>query len=59
MARQRLPPRTGRPWSMSLPVRVLLVLADALRPAPEDTSTHPWIIDPTLIPVHDQSMGAM
>ena len=32
-------------------------LADALRPAPDDTSTHPWIIDGTLIPVHDQSMS--
>ena len=35
------------------------VLADALRPAPEDTSTHPWIIDATPIPVHDQSMNAI
>jgi Transposase DDE domain/Helix-turn-helix of DDE superfamily endonuclease len=34
-------------------------LADALRPAPADTSTHPWIIDSTLIPVHDQSMSAI
>lgn len=31
------------------------VLADALRPAP-DTSAHPWIIDGTLIPIHDQSL---
>jgi Helix-turn-helix of DDE superfamily endonuclease len=35
------------------------VLADALGPAPDDTSTHPWIIDGTLIPVHDQSMSAI
>jgi hypothetical protein len=34
------------------------VLARALRPAP-DTSTHPWIIDDTLIPVHDQSITAI
>jgi len=34
------------------------VLADALRPAPDDT-THPWIIDGTLIPVHDQSISAI
>ena len=34
------------------------VLADALRP---DTTTHsgPWIIDDTLIPVHDQSITAI
>jgi hypothetical protein len=34
------------------------VLAKALRPAP-DTSTHPWIIDGTLIPVHDQPITAI
>jgi hypothetical protein len=34
------------------------VLARALRPAP-DNSTHPWIIDSTLIPVHDQSITAI
>ena len=34
------------------------VLADALRPAPDD-SAHPWIIDGTLIPVHDQSITAI
>jgi hypothetical protein len=34
------------------------VLAHALRPAP-DTSNHPWIIDGTLIPVHDQSITAI
>lgn len=28
------------------------ILAHALHPAPE-ASTHPWIIDGTLIPVHD------
>ena len=33
------------------------VLARALRPAP-DSSHHPWIIDDTLIPVHDQSITA-
>jgi DDE superfamily endonuclease/Helix-turn-helix of DDE superfamily endonuclease len=33
------------------------VLARVLRPAP-DTSTHAWIIDGTLIPVHDQSITA-
>lgn len=31
------------------------VLAEVLRPVP-DASTHPWIIDGTLIPVHDQSI---
>ena len=36
------------------------VLADALRPDPDHHSdTHPWIIDGTLIPVHDQSMTAI
>jgi hypothetical protein len=89
MARQRLPPRTGRPWRISLPVRALLVLthlrtnlttralaalfhtsqppvdqathhlvpllAHALRPAPDDTSTHRWIIDDTPISARDQS----
>lgn len=34
------------------------VLAGALRPAPDD-SAHPWIVDGTLIPVHDQSITAM
>ncbi|ORC03654.1 hypothetical protein B1T48_22885 [Mycobacterium persicum] len=34
------------------------VLANALRPAP-NTSTHPRIIDGTLIPVHDQSITAI
>jgi hypothetical protein len=34
------------------------VLARGLRPGP-DTSTHPWIIDGTLIPVHDQSITAI
>jgi hypothetical protein len=34
------------------------VLARALRPAP-DTSNHPWIIDGTLIPVHDHSITAI
>jgi hypothetical protein len=34
------------------------VLAATLRPAP-DTSNHPWIIDGTLIPVHDQSITAI
>jgi Helix-turn-helix of DDE superfamily endonuclease/DDE superfamily endonuclease len=34
------------------------VLAEVLPPAP-DASTHPWIIDGTLIPVHDQSITAI
>ena len=34
------------------------MLARALRPAP-DNSNHPWIIDGTLIPVHDQSITAV
>jgi hypothetical protein len=34
------------------------VLADLLRSAPHD-SAHPWIIDGTLIPVHDQSITAI
>ncbi|WP_179295719.1 transposase family protein [Mycobacterium avium] len=34
------------------------MLAGALRPAPDD-SAHPWIIDGTLIPVHDQSITAI
>lgn len=34
------------------------VLARALRPAPDNT-TQPWIIDGTLIPVHDQSITAI
>lgn len=92
LTRHLLPPRPGRPWALSLPVRVLLalvhlrtnlttralaalfhtsqstvdrvlhhlvpVLADALRPTP-DNSNHPWIIDGTLIPVHDQSITAI
>ena len=37
---------------------LLPVLAHALRPAPHD-SAHPWIIDGTLIPVHDQSITAI
>ncbi|ASL18417.1 transposase family protein [Mycobacterium intracellulare] len=93
MIRKQLPPRTGRPWSMPLSVRLLLVLihlrtnlttralaalfhtsqstvdrtihhlapllAAALRRAPDNTSTRPWIIDGTLIPVHDQSISAI
>jgi hypothetical protein len=34
------------------------VPAAVLRPTP-DCSTHPWIIDATLIPVHDQSITAI
>jgi hypothetical protein len=34
------------------------VLARTPRPEP-DTSSHPWIIDGTLIPVHDQSITAI
>jgi hypothetical protein len=34
------------------------VLAAVLRPTP-DSRTHPWIIDATLIPVHDQSITAI
>ncbi len=34
------------------------MLARTLRPEP-DTSNHPWIIDGTLIPVHDQSITAI
>ena len=34
------------------------VLASALRPTP-DNSNHPWIIDATPIPVHDQSITAI
>ena len=34
------------------------LLARALRPAP-DNSNHPWIIDGTLTPVHDQSITAI
>lgn len=34
------------------------VLAKALRPAP-DACAHPWSIDGTLIPVHDQSITAI
>jgi hypothetical protein len=33
-------------------------LADGLRPTPAN-STHPWIIDATLIPVHDQAITAI
>ena len=92
LTRQRLPTCSGRPWSLPLPARVLLVLihlrtnlttralaalfrtsqstidrvlhhlvpvlAGALRPIP-DTSDQPWIIDGTLIPVHDQSITAI
>jgi Helix-turn-helix of DDE superfamily endonuclease/DDE superfamily endonuclease len=91
LAHRRLPPRSGRPWSLPLAVRVLLVLihlranlttralaalfgtsqstvdrvlhhliallAQALRPESIDHSG-PWIIDGTLIPVHDQSITA-
>jgi hypothetical protein len=92
MTRHQLPSCSGRPWSLPLPARVLLVLihlrtnlttgalaamfgtsqstidrvlhhlvpvpAGALRPVPA-TSDHPWIIDATLIPVHDQSITAI
>ncbi|MHA7650353.1 transposase family protein [Mycobacterium sp. ML4] len=34
------------------------VLASTLRPAP-DNNDHPWIIDGTLIPVHDQAITAV
>jgi Helix-turn-helix of DDE superfamily endonuclease len=37
---------------------VVPVLARTLHPDP-DTSDHPWIIDGTLIPVHDQSITAI
>ena len=37
---------------------LLPVPADVVRPAPDDTNTHPWIIDATPIPVHDQSISA-
>jgi hypothetical protein len=92
LARHHLTPVRGRPWSLPLQVRVLLVLihlrtnlttralaalfhisqsavdriihhlvpvlSRELRPAP-DTSNHTWIIDDTLIPVHDQSITAI
>jgi hypothetical protein len=92
LTRHRIPSMPGRPWSLPLPVRVLLVLihlrtnlttrgpaalfhtsqsavdrivhhlvpvlARALQPAP-DNSNHPWIIDGTPIPVHDQSITAI
>ncbi|OOK65426.1 DDE superendonuclease family protein [Mycobacterium kansasii] len=32
------------------------VLAGSLRPEP-DNGHHPWIIDGTLLPIHDQSIG--
>jgi hypothetical protein len=32
------------------------VLTKLLRPTPDHDCTHPWIIDGTLIPVHDQSI---
>jgi len=35
------------------------VLAEALRPTADHDSAHPWIIDGTLIPVHDQSITAI
>ena len=35
------------------------VLANALRPSQDHDSTHPWIIDGTLIPVHDHSITAI
>ncbi len=39
---------------------VVAVLGQALRPDPDHHSdTHPWIIDGTLIPVHDQSITAI
>lgn len=49
----------GRPWGLPLAVRVLLVpiLAAVLRPNPT-TGGAPWIIDGTLIPVHDQTLTA-
>jgi hypothetical protein len=87
------PPTRGRPWSMPLPVRVLLllihlrtnlttpalaalfntsqstvdrviahlvpVLANAIGPDIHDSGGGPWIIDGTLIPVHDQSITAI
>jgi hypothetical protein len=34
------------------------ILADVLQPAPDDCD-HSWIIDGTLIPVHDQSITAI
>ncbi len=35
------------------------VPATALCPTPDHGGTHPWIIDATLIPVHDQSITAI
>lgn len=35
------------------------VLAGVLRPSPDNDSAHPWIIDGTLIPVHDQANTAI
>ena len=32
--------------------------ADLSRPVPDDTNTHPWIIDATPIAAHDQSISA-
>jgi Helix-turn-helix of DDE superfamily endonuclease len=92
IAQQRLPPRPGRPCSLPLAVRVLLVLihlrtnlttralaalfctsqsavdriihhlvpvlAQALQPNPAGDAGV-WIIDGTLIPVHDQTITAI
>jgi hypothetical protein len=92
LARQQLPSCSGRPWSLPLPARLLLVLihlrtnlttralaalfgtsqsavdrtihhlvpilAGILRSEPNH-SKNPWIIDGTLIPVHDQSITAI
>jgi hypothetical protein len=39
---------------------LVAVLAQALRPDPDHhRHTHPWIIDATLTPVHDQSITAI
>lgn len=35
------------------------VLAGVLHPSPDNDSAHPWIIDGTLIPVHDQAITAI
>ncbi|MCV7234325.1 transposase family protein [Mycobacterium branderi] len=92
LAQQRLSTAPGRPWTLPVAVRVLLVLihlrtnlttralaalfgtsqstvdrvihhlvpvlAGALQPT-ADNSDRPWIIDGTLIPVHDQSISAV
>jgi len=86
-------PVRGRPWSLSLPVRILLVtvalrtnittraiavlfttsqstadriirhltpvIAKALRPEPSPRDEGMWLIDGTLIPVHDQTRTAL